>query len=246
MFIPSLLSFFILSFAPLAGVEIADILNDLDHLFRSENSQVDVEMTISNPNWERTLNISAWTRGMDETFLVINTPKKDKGISTLRKNKEMWNYFPRVDKVIKVPPSMMMGSWMGSDFTNDDLVHESSFLHDYDATFLDEEMLSDELLLISLKPKEQTITVWGEIQLYVRKSDHIPTKQVYYDEHGEKIRILLLKDIKEFDGRKIPSLLEMIPQSKEGHKTTLHYLNAQFDQAIDADTFSLRNLKKKR
>ena len=245
MFIPALLPFFLL-FSPLMGDEIDEILHDLDHLFRSENSQVEMAMTISTPHWERTLNISAWTKGMDETFLVINTPKKDKGIATLRKDKEMWNYFPKVDKIIKIPPSMMMGSWMGSDFTNDDLVRESSFTDDFDASLIHEESLPDDLLLISLKPKEQTITVWGEIRLYVQKSDHIPTKQIYYDEHGEKIRVRHLKDIQEFDGKKIPSILEMIPLSKEGNKTTVYYLNAQFDRAVEEDTFTLRNLKKKR
>ena len=103
----------------------------LNQLYRSESSHADMEMHIVTPHWERTLAMTVWTQGMNKTFIRITAPKKEKGVATLRIKNEMWNYLPKTNKVMKIPPSMMMGSWMGSDFTNDDLVKESSMLDDY-------------------------------------------------------------------------------------------------------------------
>ncbi len=117
---------------------VQELIDEVDKLLRSESSYGDVEMTIVTPNWERTLRMDMWTRGMDETFVRVTSPAKDAGMATLRVDTEMWNYFPKIDKVMKIPSSMMMGSWMGSDFTNDDIVKESSLLDDYDSRLLEE------------------------------------------------------------------------------------------------------------
>ena len=104
--------------------DVMTIIKKVDELYRADSSYAEMEMTIVTPNWERTLKLEAWSEGMDKTFITILEPKKDKGITTLRVDNEMWNFFPKINKVMKVPPSMMMGSWMGSDFTNDDLVKD--------------------------------------------------------------------------------------------------------------------------
>jgi len=114
-----------------ADIDVKAIVKRMDELYRSDTSQTNMEMQIVTPHWERTLSLRVWTEGMDKTFIRIDAPKKEKGVTTLRIGNEMWNYLPKTNKVIKVPPSMMMGSWMGSDFTNDDLVKESSMLNDY-------------------------------------------------------------------------------------------------------------------
>ena len=111
--------------------DVEAIVKKMDQLYRSETSHAEIEMQITTPHWERTLAMNVWTKGMDKTFIRIMAPKKERGVATLRIGNEMWNYLPKTNKVMKIPPSMMMGSWMGSDFTNDDLVKESSMLNDY-------------------------------------------------------------------------------------------------------------------
>ena len=111
--------------------DVESIVKKMDQLHRSETSHAEIEMQITTPHWERTLAMTVWTKGMGKTFIRITAPKKEQGVATLRIGNEMWNYLPKTNKVMKIPPSMMMGSWMGSDFTNDDLVRESSMLNDY-------------------------------------------------------------------------------------------------------------------
>jgi outer membrane lipoprotein-sorting protein len=224
---------------------IDEVVEAVDRLFRSDSSYGDVEMTIVTPNWTRTLRMDIWTRGMDETFVRVTAPKKDAGTATLRVDTQMWNYFPKIDKVMKIPPSMMMGSWMGSDFTNDDIVKESSLIEDYVARFVDGGDAED-ATVIELVPKEETVTVWGRIVVTVRTSDLIPLRQDFYDENGNMMRRMVLSDVRTFDDRRIPSTLEVVPMNKEGRKTIVRYVTARFDQETEDDVFSLRNLRRSR
>lgn len=224
--------------------DLDEVLNAIDRLFRAETSECLMEMTIQTPHWERTLRMKAWSEGMDKTFITILEPKKDEGICTLRVDNDMWNYFPKINKVMKVPPSMMMGSWMGSDFTNDDLVKESTLLEDYDAEWV--EIDDPDMLEIKLTPKEQTPTVWGAITIEARASDFIPVRERYFDEKGNEVRVLSFKQVETLGGRTIPTVLELVPTDKEDHKTVVRYLEADFNQDLDPDIFSLRNLKKPR
>ena len=185
-----------------------------------------------------------WTEGMDRTFITIESPKKEAGTATLRKGTEMWNYFPKINKVMKVPPSMMMGSWMGSDFTNDDLVKESSLMMDYDPSLGNPD--SSDVYEVVLTPKVETPTVWGKIVATVRKEDLIPLEEVFYDEKGNPMRVMTFRDVKPFDGRRLPAELEIRPLNKEGHRTIIRYLDARFDQDLEEGVFTLRNLRKKR
>jgi hypothetical protein len=226
--------------------DLKAILDAVDRLYRSTTSYAEVEMTVVTPHWERTLAMQAWTEGMDKTFILITSPKKDQGITTLRMKNDMWNYFPNISKVMKVPPSMMMGSWMGSDFTNDDLVKETTLLDDYQGKLVQPPEGKPEFHYIELTPKQETVTVWAKIEIVVYRDSLIPIKQVYYDEKGNAMRILELRDIKDFDGRKIPAIMEMTPTGKPGHKTLVKYVKAEFDKPLAADIFSLRNLQKSR
>jgi outer membrane lipoprotein-sorting protein len=227
-------------------LSIEAIIKKVDELYRSKTSFAELKMAISTPDWERTLTMKAWSEGMDNTFIYIMSPKKDEGIATLRIRNEMWNFFPKINKVMKVPPSMMMGQWMGSDFTNDDLVKESTLLDDYTAELFVPADANPKYFYINLKPKKTTITVWGKIELVVDKESYLPVTEGYYDENDNKIRVLTFKDIKDFGGRKLPSVLEMTPVKKQGHKTTIFYEQAEFDKELPSDTFTLRNLQKRR
>jgi outer membrane lipoprotein-sorting protein len=205
-----------------------------------------MEMTIVSENWTRTLKMEVWSEGMDKTFIHITYPKKDADIATLRIENEMWNYFPKINKVMKVPPSMMMSSWMGSDFTNDDLVKESSMLRDYYHKLIQPKNSEAGYYYIELQPKKNIPTVWGKIIIKARKEDYIPVREDYYDEKGVKMRVMYLKEIKTFDNKRIPSVIELIPLNKEGKKTVIRYKNLKFDRKLDGDVFTLRNLQKKR
>lgn len=226
--------------------DIDAIIDEVDKLYRSSTSYSKIRMNIVTPNWERTLDMDFWTEGMDKTFILINSPKKDRGTTTLRIDKDMWNYFPKINKVMRVPPSMMMGSWMGSDFTNDDLVKESTFLDDYTHELIDPPDAKPEYYYIALVPKPETVTVWAKVILIVNRDGYLPVKQVYYDEKGKEMRIMVFRDVKIIGGRKIPTVTEMTPLSKKGHKTTITYLDASFDKPLPKGIFTMKNLQKKR
>ena len=231
--------------APLDEADLPKIVQHLDQLFRSSSSQAEVEMTIQTPNWERTLTMTLWSEGMNKTFIRIHSPKKDQGVATLRIGQEMWNYFPKVDKLMKVPPSMMMGSWMGSDFTNDDLVRESSYLDDYEVRYSAAQPADPNLLAIDLIPKETTASVWGRIKILLAKSGWMPQSETFYDEKGNPQRRMTLANLTRFGQRLVPAVMEILPLTKAGHKTTIRYHSAQFDVSLPSETFNLKNLQRR-
>jgi outer membrane lipoprotein-sorting protein len=235
-----------LTFAQDQPPDVQKIIDKVDKLFRSDSSSGVMEMTVVTPHWERTMKMKVWSEGMDKTFLSISSPKKDAGIATLRIDNEMWNFFPNIDKVMKVPPSMMMGSWMGSDFTNDDLVKESSMTRDYDGSLITPKDAKPEYYYLQLVPKKNTPSVWGRIVMTVRKKDLLPVREQYFDEKGREMRVMELTSIREFDGRMIPSVLEMVPLNKKGNKTVIRYLEMNFTKPLDKDVFTLRNLQRRR
>lgn len=246
IFLLSLCAFFALSplFAAGGSPGVEELLDRVDRLYRSETSRASMEMEIVTPEWSRTLVMDIWTEGLEKTFIRIKSPARDAGAATLRKGNEMWNYFPKINKVMKVPPSMMMGSWMGSDFTNDDLVKESTLLDDYTGGFFSPEKPDAALYYIKLKPKKETVSLWGSIELEIRKSDLLPVSERYYDEKGRLQRTMEFSDITELGGREMPRVMKMTPVSRKGHVTTIRYLEAEFDPDLPADTFTLRNLQR--
>ena len=245
-FLLLILSFCVLAPAQEPTPDVETIIKQLDQLYRSETSHAEMEMHIVTPHWERTLAMTVWSKGMDKTFIRITAPKKEQGVATLRIGNEMWNYLPKTNKVMKIPPSMMMGSWMGSDFTNDDLVRESSMLDDYTYQFVTPEDAAPDHLYVQLIPKEDSPIVWGQIVAAVQSSDYTPVWQRFYDEKGNLMRVMNFKEIRTFSGKTVPSMTEIIPQSKEGHKTVVRWLSATFDSDIDDKIFTRRNLQKRR
>ncbi|MGI9323357.1 MAG: outer membrane lipoprotein-sorting protein [Pseudomonadales bacterium] len=217
-----------------------DIIDAMEQLYRGEASDAQITMIVETPQYQRTLKMSGQSLGKELGFYRILAPKKDRGIATLKRDDEMWNYFPKINKVIKVPPSMMMGSWMGSDFTNDDLVKETQLIDDYELTMKE----TPTEYQVTLVPKEQTVSLWGKIDYNVSKSPMLPVSQVFYDDAGEKVRLMTFTQPKEIGGRLMPSVLEMKPLNKEGHRTLVIYDAIAFDPPnISRDTFTMRQLK---
>jgi hypothetical protein len=233
-------------FAASTSPDIKKILDGLDRLYRSEHSFGTIEMRIETPEWKRTLEINVWASGLEKTFIRILAPQKDKGVATLRIQNEMWNFFPKIDKTMKVPPSMMMGSWMGSDFTNDDLVKESTLLKDYDSKLVDSASMKKDCdcFFIELKPKDSTATVWGKVIVVIKKENSEPVRQEYYDDKNVKLREIVFKDVKTFGNKKIPAVMELTPFNKPGHKTIIEYKKLEFDN-VGENIFTQMNLQKR-
>lgn len=239
-----------------SNLKALDLLKKIDELYRSDSSYGEMEMEVVTPNWTRTIGIKSWTRGMKKTFMYITAPQKDEGITTLRLGNKMWNYFPKINKVMRVPPSMMMGSWMGSDFTNDDLVKESTFIDDYTGEFFipsvaqqameGKPKIDDSLYYIRLKPKKDAVSLWAKIEILINKKNNLPVKQVYFDEKGRIARTMEFKDIKKLGGKFLPATLLMQVTSKPKRRTIIRYKKMDFDIKIPENIFSIRNLQKKR
>ncbi len=229
----------------LAGLVNADdraieIIDAVEELYRGESSLARMTMIVETPQYQRTMEMESSSMGTEKAFIRILAPRKDRGISTLKLDMEMWNYLPKINKVIKVPPSMMMGSWMGSDFTNDDLVKQTTLTEEYDLTMEE----TDEQYRVILVPKSDTVTVWGKIDYLINKEPMIPLSQNFYDDNGELIRTMEFSEPREVSGMLIPTRMEMIPMNKEGHKTVVIYDELQFDPPeIDDSIFTLRNLR---
>jgi len=216
------------------------IIDEMESLYRGERSKADITMIVETPQYQRQMQMSSRAIGEEQSFIRILSPKKDRGIATLKLDNEMWNFFPKINKVIKVPPSMMMGSWMGSDFTNDDLVKQTTLTEEYDLSLVS---TSDDYT-ITLIPKSLTVTVWGKIEYVVDRKLMVPKAQKFYDDQGELIRTLAFSEPKTFGEYTLPSRLEMIPHNKEGHRTIILYETLVFDpDDVTEDQFTLRNLR---
>lgn len=229
-----------------SGDEIERILKKMDDLYRARSSHSEVVMEIVTPRWERKLEMSVWTRGEDKTFIRIHAPRKEQGMGTLRIENEMWNYLPKINKVMKIPPSMMMGSWMGSDFTNDDIVNEITYLEDYTYEWTTVPSPEEGVVYIKLTPNDGVPVVWGYLVMAVRDEDTLPIWERYYDEKERLMRTMTFTDVRQFGDRTLPSTMAVVPANKEGHRTTVRYVEAEFDTDLDDDIFTLRNLRSPR
>jgi outer membrane lipoprotein-sorting protein len=221
-----------------AGAERAKaLIDDMEALYRGDISKALITMQVVTPQYQRSMEMESMNQGRDNAFIRILSPKKDRGIATLKLDQEMWNYFPKINKVIKVPPSMMMGSWMGSDFTNDDLVKQTTLTEEYDLALVE----TVDHYTITLTPQGQTVTVWDYV---IDKTHLVPISQQFYDDNNVMVRQLKFTDLRDYSGRLLPSRLEMIPLNKPGHKTLVIYESLDFEPVDVSDSdFTLRNLQ---
>lgn len=231
----------------LSGQSAKEIIDKANERMQGESSMAEMEMKIVRPSWTREVTMKSWSRGTDYSLVLITAPARDRGSAFLKRDKELWNWQPTIDRVIKMPPSMMMQSWMGSDFTNDDLVKESSVVEDYE-----HEMLKDTVVAgydawkILLIPKEDAPVVWGKIEAYIDKGDYLQLLFKYYDEDGYLINTMELSEMKEMDGRLIPTVMEMIPAENPDQKTVITYKDIRFNEDIKPAFFSIQNMKRVR
>lgn len=223
-----------------------DIVKKSDNLLRGDTNRGTYEMTITTPAWQRTLKLRSWQKGQEKTFIRLLEPPKDAGTGFLKIKNEMWTYLPSVERTIKIPPSMMMQPWMGSDFTNDDLVRESSIVDDYQHKLVKTESINGEdAWIVESHPRPDAPVVWGKIIHGVRKADYMPLKAEYFDEKGARIRVLVYSQIKRMHDRAIPTLWEMTPvtEAKKGRRTTIRIHDAEFNVPLE-DIFNLKSLQR--
>jgi outer membrane lipoprotein-sorting protein len=229
---------------PLHAQSAKDIIDKVDQLLRGKSSHGRMEMQITTEHWSRTLDMEAWSLGTEYSLMRVLAPPREAGTATLKAGQEVWNYLPRVDRTIKVPPSLMMGSWMGSHFTNDDLVKESRLIDDYDIEIAFEGNRDGVAVWeFDLTPKPEAAVVWGRILEQVRKSDLMPIWVHYYDEDGTLVRTMTFSDYTRMGGRLVPAKMVIVPEDKPKESTTLVYRDLEFDVGLDPDFFSLRNLR---
>ena len=226
---------------------ITDVLSELDQLYRSENSYSEMSMHIVTEHWERTLTMETWSEGREKTFIKVLSPARQAGTATLRIGSEMWNYLPNTNSTVRIPPSMMTGSWMGSDITNNDIVKEITYTSDYTTEYITDPGTGGESpavqYYLKLTPKPSTAVVWSYIICAISTDPVLPVWEKYYDQHDNLIKTVTFSDVQTMDGRTIPTVMQVIPANKPDQSTTITWSNTSFDRGVSEDIFSLDNLQ---
>ena len=235
----------VLLFLPkgVSAENVDDIMKRVVENLNGKTAVMEISMAVKTSRAERIMKMKSYSIGQVKSFIKVLYPKKDEGITFLKVNNSMWQYVPRIEKIIKIPASMMLQSWMGSDFSNDDLVKESSLYEDYTHKLISETEVEYN---VELYPKVDAAEVWGKIRMSVSKEYYLPMSISYFDEDGGLVRELLYTEIKSYGKRFYPSLWIMTPKTadKEGHETRITVLGAVFDGVVDEEYFSKRALKR--
>jgi outer membrane lipoprotein-sorting protein len=222
-----------------------EIVKKANDLMQGQTNESYMRMSIVRPTWERTIAFHSWAKGSEFSLVIITDPAKEKGQAFLKRKNEIWNWMPTIQRMIKLPPSMMSQGWMGSDFTNDDLLKAASIVDDYDQTLIGSEMCNgEECYKIKLVPKANAAIVWGSLIKWISKKGYFQMKTEYYDEDSQLVKTESASKIKLMGDREIPSHFEIIPADKPGNKTIVDFDKATFNKPIGDDFFSQQNMKK--
>jgi len=230
LFLPSLAS----------AADLRALIRNVEQQYMGVSSKSVMTMRVKSEHWERTLTMEAWSLGREYFLVRILEPAKEKGVATLKAENNVWNYLPKVDRVIKVPPSMMGGAWMGSHITNDDLVKANHIDEEYTFELLEE---TREHYMIACHPKPEAAVVWGKVVYEIIRPQLVPGKVVYYDEAQVPVREIDFDEVKKVDGRVLPLRMTVKPYDTPAEQTVIHYDFIDFDIHIDRGFFTLRNLK---
>ena len=236
--------FFISTYADASNLNPRKILDSVDDIYRSNTSHGILTLAVTTTNWQRTLTLEQWSKGKNKHLIKVLKPKKEKDLATLRVDTNVWNYMPKVKKVVKIPSSMMSSSWMGSHFSNYDLVKQSRMVKDYDFSISFEGIRDGiDIVEITCFPKMNAAVVWGKVEVIVYREDFIPLRLIYYDEDLNLSRKLEFSNIQIIDNKKIPLKMQMVPENEPGESTTIQWKEIKFDLTISDDFFSLRKLQ---
>jgi len=221
-----------------------EIVRKANDLMQGQTNESFMRMTIVRPTWQRSIAFHSWSKGSAFSLVIITDPAKEKGQTFLKRKTEMWNWIPTIQRLIKLPPSMMAQGWMGSDFTNDDLLKAASIVDDYDQTLLGNEVCNDiECYKIKLIPKSSTAVVWGSLIKWISQKGYFQIKTEFYDEDNQLVKTESTSKIKNMGDREIPTHFEIIPADKPGNKTIVDFEKATFNKPLDDGFFSQQNMK---
>jgi len=251
IFIFTFLSLSSLNAVAQSNESATEILDIIDDLWRGKSSHSNLTMEVKTKNYYRVLGMESWSKGKDYSMIRILMPKKEKGTATLKSKKNIYTYLPKTDRTIRLTSGMMMGSWMGSHFTNDDLVKESRLRDDYVAkiTFqgvVDSKEGSKKIIKLTLVPREDAPVVWGKIEMDIQLPDYVPIKEVYFDEDLEISRTMVFTDVKKVGRRKLPMTLKIIPADEPNEYTQITYQFIEFDIDLTERFFSISELRRTR
>ncbi len=227
-----------------APPDVSALLRHLDDLYRSRSSVARIEIEVATLRSTRSMRLQAWTRGEDRTLVLVEAPPREAGTATLRVGQNLWNWLPRISRTIRVPPAMMLASWMGTDFTNDDLVKESS-LHDDFTARIDRRSASPPGWWLALDVKPGVVGRWARLEILV-SDDRLPVEERHYDRKGRLARTMTFDEVKVLGGRKLPARITLVPADVAGQRTVMRYLDVSFDVPVPDDTFSLSRLERGR
>lgn len=210
---------------------------------RGKTSVATVEMTIHRPDWQRTMTIKCWTKGQEDSIFRIIAPARDRGNGTLKRSREMWMYNPKINRVIKIPPSMMSQSWMGSDFSNNDLSKTTNLIKNYIHTIINTETIEGKkVYTIKSMPKPEAPVVWGMQKLKIRE-DHIFLMQEFYDEDFLPVKTMTALQIRMLGSKLFPMVWKMQKADVKDEYTLLKYKELAFDKDLPDRLFTLSSLK---
>ncbi len=224
--------------------DATEIVRKANNLVTGKSSQSTATMTIKRSKWSRSVGMKTWSLGDDYYMILITSPAQDKGQVFLKRKNEMWNWIPSISRIVKIPPSMMGQNWMGSDFTNNDLVKANSIVDDYSHTMLgSEDIAGYNCYKIQLTPKPNAAVVWDKIVLWIAKDKYFMLKAEYYNEDGEVVNRETQSDIRHFDDRDVPARLVMMPVKETDKETRIEFEQLSFDMPLKPDFFSQQNMK---
>jgi len=228
-----------------ADPTMEELLNATDDIARGASSHATLEMSVKTARYARTMKLEAWSKGEDKSLIRILEPAKDAGMSTLMVDDNIWNYLPKVDRTMKVPGAMMSGSWMGSHFSNDDLVKANRLADEFTGEITSKPDDNPEKhYLVTLVPKPDAPVVWGKVLVRV-SADLMPVDVRYFDEDGALKRTMKFEQYRDFDGRKMPAQMTLLPADKPEEFTRITYVEMKFDIELDDKKFfSLQQLKR--
>jgi len=240
--------FIAFSFIPATGQtadDIEKIIYKAENKLRGKSSISQMKITTIRARYTREMRIKSWTQGEDLSLMYIMEPDRDKGTTYLKRNKEIWYYLPSIERNIKMPPSMMNQSWMGTDLSNDDLVKKNSLSKDFDHTLIAMESISEKKCYhIKLIPHENADVIWWKIELWIEKENFNVMKQESFDEDMELVNTMLASDIKNMGGEIIPSKMQFFPADKPNQKTLMEYESIEFDVTIPSHYFTTQYMTK--
>jgi outer membrane lipoprotein-sorting protein len=232
---------------PVRSQDAREIVKRANDLMRGTASYSEFTMTVVKPEWSRSFSMKAWGLEPDYALVYVTSPARDRGSVTLKRKAEVWNWLPSIQRVIKIPPSMMLASWMGSDFTNDDLVRQSSIVEDYTHQLLGEEMMQGlRCYRVQLTPKPEAAVVWGKVIMWISTEGFMELRTDFFDEEGHLSKSFLGSNIRVLGGRRLPVRWEMVPADGPGQKTVLEYQQLDFSVPLTPSFFSEQNMKKVR